>query len=76
MALDPPFTIRIEKPETALADTMAEMREWLDKHRVQPVLFKIAMTGFPGIAFDIQFRSEDEAHLFERQFAFSGSSSN
>jgi hypothetical protein len=69
MALDPPFTIRIEKPETALADAMAEMRKWLDKHRVQPVLFKIAMTGFPGIAFDIQFQSEDEANLFERQFS-------
>ena len=76
MALDPPFTIRIEKPETALADAMAEMREWLDKHRVQPVLFKIAMTGFPGIAFDIQFRSEDEAHLFERQFSSTGSSAD
>jgi hypothetical protein len=75
MALDPPFTIR-EKPETALADAMAEMREWLDKHRVQPLAFKIAMKELPGIAFDIQFRSEDEAHLFERQFAFSGSSSN
>ena len=68
MALDPPFTIRIEKPETALADTMAEITTWLDMHRVQPVLFKIAMTGFPGIAFDIQFHSEGEAHLFERQF--------
>jgi hypothetical protein len=76
MALDPPFTIRIEKPETALADAMAEMREWLDKHRVQPVEFKIAMTGFPGIAFDIRFRSEDEAHLFEQQFSSAGASSD
>src|ERR1700724_3587404 len=55
MALDRPFTIRIEKPETALAETMNEMRTWLDKHKVQPVDFKIAMTGMPGIAFDIQF---------------------
>ena len=69
MALDPPFTIRIEKPEVALAETMAEMRSWLDKHRVQPVHFKIAMTGLPGTAIDIQFRSEDEAVLFERVFA-------
>jgi hypothetical protein len=76
MALNPPFTIRIEKPETALADAMAEMRIWLDKHRVQPVEFKIAMTGFPGIAFDIRFRSEDEARLFERQFSSTGSSAD
>jgi hypothetical protein len=67
--LDSPFTIRIEKPEVALAETMAEMRNWLDKHRVLPVAFKIAMTGLPGIAFDVQFRSEDEAVLFERVFA-------
>ena len=68
MALNPPFTIRVEKPEVALAETMAEMRTWLDKHGVRPVEFKIAMTGVPGIAFDLQFRSEDEAVLFERVF--------
>jgi hypothetical protein len=68
MALDPPFTIRIEKSEAALAETMAEMRSWLDKHRVEPVEFKIALTGIPGIAFAVRFRSEDEAALFERTF--------
>jgi hypothetical protein len=70
MALVPPFTIRIEKPGTALAETMNEMRAWLDKHGVQPVEFKIAMTGIPGIAFDVQFRSEDEAVQFEQVFAW------
>ena len=69
MARNPRFTIRIEKPETALAETMNEMRSWLDKHQVQPIEFKIARTGFPGIAFDVQFRSEDEAVLFEQIFA-------
>ena len=69
MALDPPFTIRIETPETALAQTMNAMRIWLDKHEVRPIEFKIAMTGFPGIAFDLQFRSQEEAILFERIFA-------
>jgi hypothetical protein len=69
MALNPPFTIRIEKPENALGETMNEMRAWLDEHRVQPMHFKIAMTGFPGIAFDLRFRSEEEAVLFEKIFA-------
>jgi hypothetical protein len=69
MALNPPFAIRIEKPEAALAETMAAMRSWLDKHRVEPVEFKIATAGMKGIAFDAQFRSEDEAVLFERVFA-------
>jgi hypothetical protein len=69
MALDPPFTIRIEKPETALAETMNAMRIWLDRHEVQPIEFKIAMTGFPGIAIDLRFGSEEEAILFEQIFA-------
>ena len=68
MALIPPFTIRVETHEAALAETMHEMRTWLDKHRVQPIEFKIAMTGMPGVALDIQFRSEDEAVLFEQVF--------
>jgi hypothetical protein len=54
------------RAETALAETMKEMRSWLDKHQVQPIEFKIARTGLPGIAFDVQFRSEDEAVLFEQ----------
>ena len=69
MALDPPFTVRVEKPETMLANAINEMRAWLDHHEVKPVEFKIAMTGMPGIVFDIRFRREEEATLFERAFA-------
>jgi len=45
------------------------MRIWFDRHEVQPIEFKISMTGFPGIAFDLQFRSQEEAILFEQIFA-------
>ena len=69
MAPNPAFTIRIEKHDAKLADMMNEMRSWLDKHKVQPVEFKIATTAMPLIAFDIQFRSEDEAVLFAQVFA-------
>jgi hypothetical protein len=71
MALNPPFTVRIEKPDTSLADAMSEMREWLDHHQVKPVEFKIAlaMTGVSGIVFDIRFQREEEAIRFERVFA-------
>ena len=69
MALNPPFTIQIEKPEIELAATMAEMRTWLDKHMVTPIQFKIERTlTLPNITFAVQFRSEDEATLFERLF--------
>jgi hypothetical protein len=45
--------------ETMLANAMNEMRAWLDTHRVKPVEFKIAMTGMPGIVFDIRLRREE-----------------
>ena len=66
MALNPPFVVHVEKPETILADAMNEMRIWLDHHRVELVDFKIAKTDVPGIGFDIRFRREEEATLFER----------
>jgi hypothetical protein len=69
MTLNPPFTVRVEKHETMLADVMNEMLAWLDDHLLKPVEFKIAMTGVPGIAFDIRFQREEEARLFERAFA-------
>jgi hypothetical protein len=69
MALNPPFTVRVEKPETMFADAMNEMRSWFDNHQVKPVEFKIAMAGMPGIVFAIRFRREEEATLFERAFA-------
>jgi hypothetical protein len=66
----PETTIRIEKPEAALAETMAAIRSWLDQHRIAAIRFKIERTALlPNIAFDIQFRSADEAVLFERVFA-------
>jgi hypothetical protein len=64
------------QPETALAETMNDMRSWLDKHQVRPIEFKIARTGFPGVAFDIQFRSADEAFLFEQMFCLKASDRN
>jgi hypothetical protein len=73
MVLPPPFTIRIEKPEAALGDTMNEMRMWLDRHMVRPVEFRTERAVMlPNIAFDVRFRSEDEAVLFERVFAPAG----
>lgn len=66
----PAFTIRVERPGIALAATMAEMRSWLDRHMVQPVEFKIERTEeLRNIAFDIQFRSKDEAARFAQVFA-------
>ena len=69
MALNPPLTVRVEKPETALADAMNEMRTWLDNTQLQPVEFKIVVASVTGNAFDVTFRSEEEAALFQEAFA-------
>jgi len=41
-----PFSVRAEKPRTALADAMKEMRTWLDNTRLQPAEFKIEASQF------------------------------
>jgi hypothetical protein len=69
MTLSPPFSVRVAKPETAIADAMNEMRTWLDNNRLQPVQFKIVFDRMTGIAFDVMFRSEAEAILFAQVFA-------
>ena len=65
----PLFTVHIEKPRTALADTMSAMRSWLDHAALDPVEFKIAAAGaFALIAFDVTFQSEAAAGLFQEAF--------
>jgi hypothetical protein len=68
MTLGPLLTVRVERPKTALAHAMTEMRTWLDSTRLQPVSFKVAITGDAGIALDVTFRSKAEASQFEQAF--------
>ena len=67
MALNPTYIVHVEKPGTTLANTMKEMRVWLDHHQVELIGFNIANT-MPSLAFDLRFRREEEAALFERAF--------
>jgi hypothetical protein len=66
--VEKPFTIRVEKPAATLANAMAEMRAWLDNTALKPVDFKIAAAGNANIAFDVTFRTSTEARQFERAF--------
>ena len=68
MALNTSYIVRVQKPKTMLADAMSEMRVWLDHNQIQLVGFNIAEDRMPGIAFDLRFRREAEASLFERTF--------
>ena len=48
---------------------MNDIRSWLDHAKIEPVAFKPVADAQHGVGFEIAFNSEDEARLFERQFA-------
>jgi hypothetical protein len=63
------YSIHIETPVgTPLGDSISDIRPWLDRHKIEPVELKSeAKDG--AITLDICFRSQDDAELFERDFA-------
>jgi hypothetical protein len=63
------FCIYIETPVgTPLGDSINGIRPWLYRHDIDPVEFKSETKG-GVITLDLRFRSQDEALLFERDFA-------
>jgi hypothetical protein len=70
MALDPFFVVRVEKkPDGSFGDIMNAIRAWLDHRKIEPISFAPVAKADRGVGFEIAFKSEDEAHLFEREFA-------
>ena len=70
MAPDPTFVVRVEKqPGDTFGGTMNVIRIWLDHRHIQPVSFLPITNTRSGVGFEISFNSEEEAHLFEREFA-------
>ena len=71
MAPDPTFVVRVEKqPDGTFGGTMNFIRIWLDHRHIQPVSSNPVANAQRGVGFEIGFNSEDEAHLFEREFAY------
>jgi hypothetical protein len=68
MTQNSPLNIRVERPGKAFGAAMNEIRTWLDSHKIQPVDFKPSESGPGAVAFEIRFKREDEAHLFEQAF--------
>ena len=67
MALSSTFVVHVDKPaETLLSEYFAEMRIWLDAHKITPVNFRLL--GGPVIGLNVHFGSSEEAILFEREF--------
>jgi hypothetical protein len=54
-------------PEADLSSAMARMREWLDKHRCAPSLFKYHLAQ-EGVIIQVEFNKEEEAQVFKRYF--------
>ena len=70
MALNPPFGVRVEKkPDRSFGDIMNAIRTWLDHRKIEPVSFEPVARADRGVGFEIAFNSEDEAQLFQREFA-------
>jgi len=73
MALDPPFVVQIETkpgmPKGSFGETMNTVRTWLDHRHIQPVSVKPVANARSGVGFEVGFNNQDEAHLFEREFA-------
>jgi len=70
MAVNPPFVVRVEKkPGASFGDIMNAIRTWLDHCKIVPVSFEPVAEADRGVGFEIAFKSEDEAHLFAREFA-------
>ncbi len=68
MAVEPPFMIWVEQPfGSTLAETMTEIRAWLDHRKIQTTSFQpVSQDG--GVGFQIGFKTEDEAELFRQEF--------
>jgi hypothetical protein len=68
MALTSPTVTQIPKPATtSFAETMKQHRTWLDANKIQPASFRpVYINGVIG--FEIGFRNEHEAGLFDNEF--------
>jgi hypothetical protein len=60
--------VHVRVPRAAFADTLGEMREWLDRHKRPLVRFETEGDG-DTIIISVQFDSDDLAELFRQAFA-------
>jgi hypothetical protein len=61
-------TVIMKLPPTAdFLSEMAGMREWLDKHRCAPSMFKYHMEQ-ESVIIEVKFKEEEEAEIFKQYF--------
>ena len=59
--------ISISHESAALAESMKKMREWLDRRRIEPAVFRFNTTR-RAVVFRIEFAGEDQAVAFAEAF--------
>ena len=66
-----PRVVETRVPAFAFADTLSEMRRWLDHRRCDPSRFTCVRDGSGAVVVRVEFRSDMEelAEAFERAFA-------
>jgi hypothetical protein len=60
-------TVEVRRIGADLAETMAEMRAWIDQHETEILDFEHSTTS-PGTTFRVSFRDADAARAFARVF--------
>jgi hypothetical protein len=69
MAPNLDFIVHLDKKlHASFAETMGDVRSWLDRCKIETVSFKPVTSAESGVGFDIGFKREDEALRFERAF--------
>jgi hypothetical protein len=62
-------SVSIVKPaDISAAKMMERFRDWLDANGVETTVFKLEMLADGTFVFQIGFRSDDHAALFNKQF--------
>jgi hypothetical protein len=63
------FSVEIStlNESTALIENMTKMRDWLDRHRVEPAVFRYSITP-PVLVFRVEFAREEHAIAFAEAF--------
>ena len=61
-------TVIMKLPPTVdFLSEMAGMREWLDKHRCAPSMFKYHLEQ-ESVIIEVEFKEEEEAEIFKQYF--------
>jgi hypothetical protein len=61
------YTVEVRRIGGYRAERMAEMRSWLDRHRIEPASFDHSSSG-PGVVFRLGFRTDAHATAFAKAF--------